>query len=113
MAERCDALRQDRESQGLPWADFGLGLHLGEVEFGNIGSRDRLDFTVVGPAVNEVARIEAMSRALDQNVVVSAAFAKAAGCGDASRLVSLGRYALRGVRQPQELFTLLRPDAGA
>ncbi len=113
MAERCDALRRDRENRGLPWADFGLGLHLGEVEFGNIGSRDRLDFTVVGPAVNEVARIEAMSRALDQNVVVSAAFARAAGCGDASRLVSLGRYALRGVRQPQELFTLLRRDAEA
>ncbi|MDJ0936258.1 MAG: adenylate/guanylate cyclase domain-containing protein, partial [Kiloniellales bacterium] len=79
MTERCDALRDDRERKGLPWADFGLGLHLGEVEFGNIGSRDRLDFTVVGPAVNEVARIEAMSRALDQNVVVSAAFAQAAG----------------------------------
>ena len=113
MAERCDGLRESRERQGLPWTDFGLGLHLGEVEFGNIGSRDRLDFTVVGPAVNEVARIEAMSRALDQNVVVSAAFAKAAGCGDAGRLVSLGRYALRGVRQPQELFTLLRRDTGA
>ncbi len=113
MAERCDGLRESRERQGLPWTDFGLGLHLGEVEFGNIGSRDRLDFTVVGPAVNEVARIEAMSRALDQNVVVSAAFAKAAGCSDADRLVSLGRYALRGVRQPQELFTLLHRDTAA
>ena len=113
MAERCDALRRDREGKGLPWADFGLGLHLGEVEFGNIGSRDRLDFTVVGPAVNEVARIEAMSRALDQTTVVSAAFARAAGCDDSDRLVSLGRYALRGVRQPQELFTLLRREAKA
>ncbi len=113
MAERCDGLRESRERQGLPWTDFGLGLHLGEVEFGNIGSRDRLDFTVVGPAVNEVARIEAMSRALDQNVVVSAAFAQAAGCGDADRLISLGRYALRGVRQPQELFTLLHRDTAA
>ncbi len=113
MAERCEALHDDRRRQGLPWADFGLGLHLGEVEFGNIGSRDRLDFTVVGPAVNEVARIEAMSRALDQNVVVSAAFAQAAGCGDADRLISLGRYALRGVRQPQELFTLLHRDTAA
>ena len=112
-AERCDELRDRRQAEDLPWADFGLGLHLGEVEFGNIGSRDRLDFTVVGPAVNEVARIEAMSRALDQSVVVSAAFAQAAGCGDADRLVSLGRYALRGVRQPQELFTLLRQKAEA
>jgi adenylate cyclase len=59
--------------------------------------------------VNEVARIEAMCRSLDQRVVTSAAFAEAAGpCR--SRLVSLGRYALRGVRRPEELFTI-DPDA--
>lgn len=107
MQDRCEAVRAEREPKGLPWADFGLGLHLGEVEFGNVGARERLDFTVVGPAVNEVARIEAMSRALDQNVVVSAAYAAAAGPAETG-LVSLGRYALRGVRRPQELFTLLR-----
>ncbi|HET6466924.1 MAG TPA: adenylate/guanylate cyclase domain-containing protein, partial [Geminicoccaceae bacterium] len=64
----------------------------------------------VGPAVNEAARIEAMCRSLDQWLIVSAAFAAAAGA-TRGRLVSLGRYALRGVRRPEELFTL-DPERG-
>jgi adenylate cyclase len=60
---------------------------------------------VVGPAVNELSRIQAMSRSLDQPILVSASFAAAAG-DQSARLVSLGRYALRGVGRPQELFTL-------
>jgi adenylate cyclase len=80
-------------------------LHVGDVLYGNIGSRDRLDFTVVGPAVNEVARIEALCRSLEQRMIVSAAFADAAGEAGA-RLVSLGRFALKGVRRPEELFTV-------
>jgi adenylate cyclase len=82
-----------------------LGLHVGAVFYGNIGSADRLDFTVVGPAVNEVSRIAAMCRSVDQEVLLSAAFADAAGA-ERRRLVSIGRYALRGVGRPQELFTL-------
>jgi adenylate cyclase len=106
-----DELNGRRRGEGLPWTDVHLALHVGEVLYGNIGSRERLDFTVVGPAVNEVARIEAMCRSLDQRVVTSSAFA-AAAAGDArSRLVSLGRYALRGVRRPEELFTI-DPGAG-
>ena len=99
-----------REAEGLPVTGFRVALHLGDVMYGNIGARDRLDFTVVGPAVNEVSRIEAMCRSLDQDIVISQAFAKAAG-KSTDRLVSLGRYALRGVRRPQELFTLFNPDA--
>ena len=81
-----------------------LGLHVGEVFFGNIGSKDRLDFTVVGPAVNETSRIAAMCRSVDQRILMSAAFAQA--LDDPSRVVSVGRFALRGVGRPQELFTL-------
>jgi adenylate cyclase len=82
-----------------------LGLHIGDVFYGNIGSKERLDFTVIGPAVNEVSRIAAMCRSVEQPLLVSSAFA--AAMGDArSRLVSVGRYALRGVGRPQELFTL-------
>ena len=78
---------------------------MGELLYGNVGSPRRLDFTVLGPAVNEAARIEALCGSLDQSVIVSSAFAEAAG--DArSRLVSLGRYAMKGVARPQELFTL-------
>jgi adenylate cyclase len=98
-------LNREREAAGLPVTSFTLALHEGEVLSGNVGSQERLDFTVVGPAVNEVARIQAMSRSLDQPVLVSATFATACG-GQRARLVSLGRYALRGVGRPQELFTL-------
>lgn len=95
-----------RRREALPVTDFALGLHQGEVFYGNVGSLERLDFTVVGAAVNEVARIEAMCRALEQDVILSADFATAAR-HSRDRLVSLGRYALRGVRRPQELFTLV------
>ncbi len=102
------ALNTERAQEGLPVTDMYLGLHIGEVFYGNVGSRERLDFTVIGPAVNEASRIAAMCRSVDQPLLVSDAFAKV---GDnARRLVSVGRYALRGVERPQELFTL---DAGA
>ncbi len=108
---RVDQVNLRRAEAGLPVTEFSLALHMGEVLYGNVGSRDRLDFTVVGPAVNEVSRIEALSRSLDQNLIASSAFAAGAqACSD--RLVSLGRYALRGVRRPQELYTLFpREDA--
>jgi adenylate cyclase len=98
------SLKKQRAAKGLPVTDMYLGLHIGEVFYGNIGSRERLDFTVVGPAVNEVSRIAAMCRSVDQPVLVSAAFANVGGIK--ARLVSVGRYALRGVSTPQELFTL-------
>ena len=78
--------------------------------YGNIGSKDRLDFTVVGPAVNEVSRIAAMCRSAERNVLFSQAFADASAKAERDRLVSVGRYALRGVERPQELFTI---DPGA
>jgi adenylate cyclase len=102
---RIAALNERRQREGLPVTRFYLGLHAGEVFYGNIGSIDRLDFTVVGPAVNEASRIAAMCRALDQDVLLSSAFAEAAGPGR-RRLVSVGRYALRGVQRPQELYTI-------
>ena len=95
-------------ADGKPVTDMYLGLHVGEVFYGNVGSRERLDFTVIGPAVNEASRIAAMCRSVDQPVLTSSAFA---GVGDMKRrLISVGRYALRGVAHPQELFTL-DPDA--
>jgi len=99
------ALNEKRSADGLPTTEMYLGLHVGEVFYGNIGSKERLDFTVIGPAVNEVSRIAAMCRSVDQPLLASAAFADALGAAR-SRLVSVGRYALRGVGRPQELFTL-------
>jgi adenylate cyclase len=102
---RVRGLNERRRTEGLPTSDAHVALHIGEVLYGNVGSLRRLDFTVLGAAVNEAARIEALCGSLDQPVIVSTAFADAAG--DArSRLVSLGRYAMKGVSKPQELFTL-------
>jgi adenylate cyclase len=98
-------LNRERSAAGLPITGFTLALHQGEVLYGNVGSRDRLDFTVIGPAVNELSRIQAMSRSLDQPILISASFAAASG-EQRARLVSVGRYALRGVGRPQELFIL-------
>ena len=97
-------LNKRRSAQDQPVTDMYLGLHVGKVFYGNVGSRERLDFTVLGPAVNEASRIAAMCRSVDQPILLSAAFA---AVGDMkSRLVSVGRYALRGVLHPQELFTI-------
>jgi len=105
LRERIAELNVRRTASGLPVTDAHLALHVGELLYGNVGSPRRLDFTVLGPAVNEAARIEAFCTGLDQSVIVSSAFADAAG--DArSLLVSLGRYAMKGVARPQELFTL-------
>ena len=96
-------LKKRRTAEDKPITDMYLGLHVGEVFYGNVGSRERLDFTVLGPAVNEASRIAAMCRSVEQPVLMSAAFANV---GDIKRrLVSVGRYALRGV------FLTLDPDA--
>jgi len=100
------ALNERRTTANLPVTDTHIALHVGELLYGNVGSPRRLDFTVLGPAVNEAARIEALCGSLEQAVIVSSAFAEAAGDDARRRLVSLGRYAMKGVARPQELFTL-------
>ena len=81
---------------------YGIGLHRGEVTYGNIGVPQRLEFTVIGSAANTAARVESMCKTLGRSVVVSSAFADA--CGD--KLASLGRHKLKDVEGEQELFTL-------
>ncbi len=99
------ALGAERARAEQPIMDLDLALHLGDVYYGNVGSTDRLDFTVIGPAVNEAARIEALCGQHDRNLLISEAFARAAS-RSADRLVSIGRFALRGVRSAQSLYTL-------
>jgi adenylate cyclase len=103
--QRIATLNRHRAANGLPVTETHLALHVGELLYGNLGSPRRLDFTVLGAAVNEAARIESLCGSLEQNVIVSSAFANAAGEARRS-LVSLGRYAMKGVARPQELFTL-------
>jgi adenylate cyclase len=81
---------------------YGIGLHLGDVTYGNIGVPARLEFTVIGPAANTAARVESMCKTLGRNVVISSAFAAAYG----GQLRSLGSHRLKDVEGEQELFTL-------
>jgi adenylate cyclase len=106
LRSAISAVNERRLAGGHPVTSVYLGLHIGEVFYGNIGSDDRLDFTVVGPAVNEASRIAAMCRSVDRNVVLSSEFAAATPLPERSNLVSVGRYALRGVGRAQALFTL-------
>jgi adenylate cyclase len=83
-----------------PPLEIVVALHVGTAIYGNIGAADRLDFTVIGPAVNLVSRIEAVAKALDQPIVVSDDFARAYG----GPLQPLGRHELRGLATPHDLF---------
>jgi adenylate cyclase len=98
-------LNEERRAAGQPALGFGIALHVGEVMYGNIGAVDRLDFTVIGPAVNLASRVEAQCRVLGPSVLVSDAFARL--CQGHFR--SLGTHHLPGITRPVELFTL--PEA--
>ncbi|MEX0408053.1 adenylate/guanylate cyclase domain-containing protein [Aquibium sp. LZ166] len=103
---RVAELNRTRRSDGLFATEAYVGLHLGEVFYGNIGSTDRLDFTVIGPAVNMASRISAMCRSAERDVLISADFVR--HLADLPpEVVSVGRYALRGFDRPQELFTIV------
>ena len=100
-----DELNACRRQAGQPALALDIALHRGAVMYGNVGTRARLDFTLIGPAVNEAARLENLCGALDRNLVASRSFAASAG-GVARRLQSLGSHPLRGVQEPQEVFGL-------
>jgi len=99
--EKVNSLRSDADK---PIANVDLALHIGEVLYGNVGAADRLDFTVIGPAVNEAARIETLCEPLGRNVLVSAEFAEA--IGSLEGLQFLGHHRLRGVREPRAIYGL-------
>jgi len=95
------ALNDRRTAESAPPIRFGLALHLGEVMFGNIGASARLDFTVIGPAVNYAARLEGLCPALDRTVVVSSAVAALL---PREELTPLGSHALKGIGEPQAVY---------
>lgn len=83
----------------------GIALHIGEVFFGNIGAPERLDFTVIGAAVNAASRVEAMSKQLGHSILLTGPVAR-----QLSRpLIDLGAHTLRGVGEPVEIFSVARP----
>jgi adenylate cyclase len=101
---RMNALNEDRKRQGLSEIGYGIGLHVGNVMFGNVGLNDRLTFSAFGSAVNEVQRLQTLTKKYPQNVIASQDFVTYCGGG----WVTLGREKLRGVK---EKLTILHPDA--
>jgi adenylate cyclase len=86
--------------EGEPPLEIVVGLHIGRVIYGNVGAADRLDFTVIGAAVNLMSRIETVAKALNAQIVVSDDFARVYK----RPLTSLGGHKLRGLATPHELF---------
>jgi adenylate cyclase len=98
-AVSVNALRADA---GLAPISFGVSLHVGQVMYGNVGTAQRLDFTVIGSAVNEAARIESLSKTLNRQILISSAFSESVP----DPMISLGHHTLRGVTSEREIFGL-------
>jgi len=97
-----EALNAERRAEGKDPLLFGLALHLGDVSYGNIGAPHRLDFTVIGPAVNFASRLEEQTKLTGHTLLISRDFAAASG----ETLISIGRLQLRDIDEPQEVFTI-------
>jgi adenylate cyclase len=98
----ADALDGHDSLQGEPAPRLCVSLHMGNVFYGNVGSAERLDFTVIGPAVNLVSRVDQLSKSLNRRVLMTAEFAKICG----QELDDLGRHDIRGVAEPIGIFGL-------
>ena len=104
-------INADRRERGLPPVRFGVSLHVGQVMYGNVGTERRLDFTVVGPAANQAARLEGLCKRLDTPVIASAEFNEV--CPE--ELVALGSHTVAGVTASLAAYTLpgMAPPADA
>lgn len=98
-----EALNGQLAQEGRAPLAFGIGLHWGEVEFGNIGTRDRLDFTVIGPAVNLASRLQDLTKIVGTPILASADFAAATN----RTLHGLGGRRVRGLSGGIEVFAAL------
>jgi adenylate cyclase len=99
---RNAALNARRAAEGGPALDLTIALHFGDVLYGNIGTARRLDFTVIGPAVNEVSRMEALGKALGRELLLSESIAHRCG----QPVLSLGPHELRGVAGMREMYVV-------
>ena len=103
VLERLAFLNQTRIGAGQPPLDLGIGINAGQVSYGNIGSPGRLDFTVLGSAVNTASRIEGLTKTVGNRVLVTAVVAGAAP----DLFIERGRYKVRGLNDPIEIFGLI------
>lgn len=104
--KRVAGLNQDRTATGLPVMELDMVLHAGRLQYGNVGTQQRLDFTVIGPVVNQAARLEQACKALGHSLVATSAFRSAHGGEGEAPFLSLGRTVLRGIAEPQEVFAV-------
>ena len=109
LASRVEALNARRQEAGLATTTVHVGLHIGEVFYGNIGSNDRLDFTVIGPAVNEASRIVAASRKVGRQLLISNDLLSLLPVLEASAFEDLGAFRLKGVKRKKRLHAPRRP----
>jgi adenylate cyclase len=101
-ANRIAHLNQQRQEKGEQPLEYGLGLHIGDVMYGNIGSPERIEFTVVGAAANMAARVESQCKVLGKSLLISSDFADSFP----GQLQSVGHHQFDGIDEKQELFTL-------
>jgi adenylate cyclase len=93
-----------RRRHGQPQIEFGVGLNVGEVVYGNVGAPDRLDFTVMGPVVNRTARLEALTKELDRNILFSRQFAEFVE----QPSEFLGDFEMKGIDSAQPVYALIQ-----
>jgi adenylate cyclase len=106
-SETLERIQKLGEERGRTRFRIGIGLHLGEIIFGNVGAADRLDFTAIGPAVNLAFRLESLTKRLDRQLIMSRDFARVVE----RPVLSLGFHPVKGLSQPEEVFAL--EDDGA
>ena len=99
---RLRSLNEERAQDGLEGLDYGLGLHVGDVMFGNIGVTERLEFSVIGAAANEVARIESLTKTLGRRTLASSEFARCVP----HYWENAGEHTLKGVATPIKVLVL-------
>lgn len=104
--KKIAALNEERAKTGRSLLKFGLALNVGEIAYGNIGSKTRLDFTAIGPAINHTSRLLEVAKKRNRDIVVSESFVKAAG----SQFPTLGHHALRDVAGEQQVFYVADDD---
>ncbi|MGI9569290.1 MAG: adenylate/guanylate cyclase domain-containing protein, partial [Desulfobulbia bacterium] len=98
---RGERLNTERSNCGEPPIEFGIGLHCGTVVYGNIGTTERIEFTVIGKAANEAARIEAQCKEINKPILVSDTFSE-----NIDRpWQSHGKFELRNIGRPIEILS--------
>lgn len=97
---RIDGTNADRATHGMPQLSYGLALHVGHMMFGNIGTPERLSFSVIGPSVNQVARLEALTKEVGRPIVASRAFIDSCP----GNWESVGKHKVQGIAEPLEIF---------